>query len=124
MLEHARAGEHPVSAKSRRFPRYRTSLPLRVRSHDERDIEGCCFIIAEGGLGASLPEPISVGSVVQLCLALPTCATPINVWAIVRYQLDLDHGFEFVSLTEGERLSVRQFCNQLAISQRIGQAGG
>jgi hypothetical protein len=114
-------GEQPVSAKPRRFPRYRTNLPLRVRSHNERDIDGCCFVIAEGGLGARLPEPISVGSVVQLWLALPTYSTSINVWAIVRYQLDLQHGFEFVSLTEGERLSIRQFCNELAISRRSGQ---
>ena len=101
----------------RRFPRYRTNLPVRVRNHDERDLDGCCFVIAEGGLGANLPEPIPVGSVVQLRLALPTHPMLLNVWAIVRYRLDLHHGFEFVSLTEGERLSVRQFCNELAIQQ-------
>ena len=101
----------------RRFPCYHTDLPVSVRNHDERDLDGRCFVIAEGGLGANLPEPIPVGSIVRLRLALPTSSTLLNVWAIVRYQLDLHHGFEFVSLTDGERLSISEFCNQLAIQQ-------
>ncbi len=100
--------------KQRRFPRYRTDLPLRVRDHQERDIAGRCRIIAEGGLGALLCDPIGVGSVVQLSLALSTHAVPLEPWAIVRYQIDLQHGFEFISMTEAERLSLRQFCNELA----------
>jgi len=90
-------------------------LPLTVRNHQERDLGGRCFVIAEGGLGGILPEPIPVGSVVQLWLAVPTHPTLLEVWAVVRYQLDLNHGFEFVSLIEGERLSIRLFCNDLAV---------
>jgi len=111
------ARERQGAANRRRFPRYRTDLPISIRNNDERDVEGRCFAIAEGGLGVHLREPISVGSVVQLRLALPNCPTLLSVWAIVRYQLDLHHGFEFVSLTEPEQLSIREFCNQLAIEQ-------
>jgi PilZ domain len=111
------AGEQPKGQNRRRFPRYRTDLPLSVRNNDERDLDGRCFCIAEGGLGAYLPEPMALGSVLQLRLALPTCSTLLSVWAIVRYQLDLHHGFEFVSLTDGERLSLSEFCNELAIQQ-------
>ncbi len=102
-------------SKQRRFPRYRTDLPLGVHNHHERELDGRCLVIAEGGIGGILPEPIPVGSVVQLRFAIPTHRTLFEVWAVVRYQVDLHHGFEFVSLTEDERLSVRQFCNELAI---------
>jgi hypothetical protein len=69
-----------------------------------------------------LAEAILGGSAVQLRVALPTRRTLFQAWAVVRYQLDLHHGFEFVSLTEEERLSVRQFCNQLAGEQAARSA--
>jgi PilZ domain len=113
-----------VWPKQRRFPRYRTNLPLRVRDHQEHDLDGRCLIIAEGGLGVILPKPIPVGSVVQLRLAIPTHPTVVEVWAVLRYSLDLNHGFEFVSLTEAERLSIKQFCKELATrSARISWGG-
>jgi hypothetical protein len=114
VLESAPTGEQQEQAARRRFPRYRTNLPVRVRIRQQRNLDGCCFVIAEGGLGANLPEPISVGSVVQLLFVLPPHSTPLKVWAVVRHQLDRHHGFEFLSLTEDERLAVRQFCNELA----------
>jgi len=110
-------------SKQRRFPRYRTDLPLRVRDHQERDLDGHCFVIAEGGLGGILSEPIPVGSVVQLWLTIPTHPAVLEVWAVVRYCLDLHHGFEFVSLTEAERLSIRHFCNELAMQQAARPVG-
>jgi PilZ domain-containing protein len=104
-------------ANRRRFPRYRTDLPLRVRTPQNRDLDGCCVVIAEGGLGGILPESIPVGSVVQLWLAVPTHPRPLELWAIVRCLREIHHGFEFVSLTEDERQSVREFCIQLAGEQ-------
>jgi PilZ domain len=96
----------------RRFPRYRTDLPLTVCNGQE--LGGRCLVIAEGGIGGILPEAIPVGCVAHLRLSLPTHPTLLEVWAVVRCQLHLHHGFEFVSLTDGERLSVKQFCNELA----------
>src|SRR5271169_2585454 len=58
----------------RRFPRYRTALPLRVRDHLERQLEGYCDIIAEGGLGVTLSETLPLGSVVLLQFSLPNRA--------------------------------------------------
>jgi PilZ domain len=101
--------------QQRRFPRYRTDLPLRVRDQQGDCLDGRCFVIAEGGLGGVLPKPIPVGSVVQLRFAVATHPTVVEVWAVVRYCLDLNHGFEFVSLADAERLSIRQFCKELAI---------
>ena len=106
----------------RRFPRYRTALPLRVRDHLERPLEGHCDIIAEGGLGTTLSETLPLGSVVLLQFTLSNRPTEFQVWAIVRSHVALrQHGLEFVSLTEEERLSIRQFCNELAVQSDSGE---
>ena len=96
----------------RRFRRYLTNLPLTV-GLGERDLEGYCNQIAEGGLGAFLPEPIPAGSVVVLHFAVPSPPAELHVQAVVRYQIGFQHGLEFASLDEGERLSIRRFCDEL-----------
>jgi len=100
------------TTERRRFRRYLTDLPLTV-SLGERDLEGYCNQIAEGGLGAFLPEPVPAGSVVALHFAVPTPPTELHVQAVVRYQIGFQHGLEFVSLAEGGRLAIRQFCTEL-----------
>jgi len=99
----------------RRVSRYRASLPVAVRSRQDGDLEGRTSIISEGGLCLTLPEAIAVGSVVELRFAIPTHPTELRLWAVVRTLIGLQHGLEFVSLTEGERLSLRQLCNVLAL---------
>ncbi|MFZ3209946.1 MAG: EAL domain-containing protein [Terriglobales bacterium] len=103
--------------RQRRFPRHRTDLQLRVRDPLERDLEGRCGIISEGGLAVSLPEPLPVGIVVSLQFTVSTHPTPLYAMAVVRTQLGLQHGLEFVSLTEAEQVSIRQFCNELATQE-------
>jgi hypothetical protein len=118
VLESAQTGGRHEQANRRRFTRYRTNLPVRVRDRQQRTHVGHCFVIAEGGLGATLPESISVGSIVQLVFALPSQATPLKVLALVRNQFDRQHGFEFLSLTDADRQSIKGFCNQLATDPR------
>jgi len=113
----------PISTKDeerqwedhRRFRRYRTNLPLRVRTQEGHHLSGHCFVIAEAGLGASLPEPIPVGSVVQLQFSLSTNST-LRVSAFVRNEVNLSYGFEFATLTDSERLVIKRFCNELALN--------
>jgi hypothetical protein len=90
-------------------------LPLRVRDPAERDYDGRCDVISQGGLGGTVAEPLSVGSVVQLRFALPTHPTLLAVLAVVRSQHDFHHGFEFVSLKDSERAAIKKFCNRLMI---------
>lgn len=86
-------------------------LPITVR-FQKRDFEGHCYQIAEGGLGAFLPEEVPVGSVVYLQFVVLASAE-LRVQAEVRYQLGFQHGFVFASPTEGERVAIRRFCNEL-----------
>jgi PilZ domain len=107
------------SPKRRRFPRYYTDLPLSLRDQREQEFAGRCVVIAEGGIAAMLPEPVPRGSVVTLQLPIPTC--PIALGAIVRNQLGLRHGLEFVSLPDSARGAIRQFCNGLMTQSDDGQ---
>lgn len=102
-------------SRRRRFARYYTDLPLILRDQQEREFAGRCVVIAEDGLAAVLPEPIAAGAVVTLELPIPTHPTVLQVWAAVRSQVGLRHGFEFVSLTEPERAAIRTFCSGLMI---------
>lgn len=104
----------------RRLPRYRTSLPVAVRNRGDGDLEGQSNAISEGGISVTLPGPVPVGSVVLLQFAVPTHPTKLRLWAVVRHLIGLQHGLEFVSVTEGERLSLRQFCNELALQSSAG----
>jgi hypothetical protein len=109
------------TSKRRQFPRYYTDLPLRLRDQREQESEGRCVVIAEGGLGAILPQPIPAGSVVAVQLSIPTHPTALEAWAVVRHQLGLRHGLEFVSLTDSQRAAVKQFCNGLMIQSDDGR---
>jgi hypothetical protein len=104
--------EEWTTGRQRRFRRYLTDLPLTV-SLGEHTLEGYCNQIAEGGLGAFLPEPVPAGSVVSLQFAVLSPPTELRVQAVVRYQVGFQHGLEFTSLNEGERVAIRQFCNEL-----------
>jgi len=97
-------------SERRRFHRYYTDLRLRLRNEQAQEFAGRCTIIAEGGLGAILPEPIPVGALVTLELSLPPDMTVLTVQSVVRNQKGLRHGFEFVTLTDAERTTIRQFC--------------
>jgi hypothetical protein len=108
----------------RRLPRYQTSFPVTVRHRPEHDLAGDSITISEGGISVTLPEPIPVGSVVLLQFTVPTHSTALRLWAVVRHLIGLQHGLEFISLTEGERLSLRQFCNELALRSASGVQAG
>jgi len=97
-------------SERRRFLRYSADVPVRLRNEQAQEFAGRCTIIAEAGLGAILPQPIPVGGLVTLEFSLPPEVTVLTVQALVRDQRGLRHGFEFVSLTDAERTTIRRFC--------------
>jgi len=99
----------------RRCARYHTNLLLRVRASPEHDLDGSCVVISEGGLTGILPKAISIGFAVELRFVLHGLGRVIEVPALIRSLRDIHHGFEFVSLTESDRMALRQFCNGLSI---------
>ncbi len=88
-------------------------LPITVR-FDERDLKGYCDQISESGLGAVLREELPIGSAVSVQFVVPLLhQAEMHVQAVVRSQLYFQHGLMFMSLGEGERIAIRQFCNEL-----------
>lgn len=108
-------GQVGPSNRRRRFPRYYTDLPLTVRDQEEQEFAGRCVVISQGGLAAVLRGPIPKGTVVMLHLPIPTHPTALETWAVVRNQLGLRHGLEFVSLADSEREAIRLFCSGLTV---------
>jgi len=96
----------------RRFQRYLTNLPITVRS-GERDVEGICNQIAEGGLGVLLREPVPEGRTITLNFTLPTHLASLHLKGVVCYEYGYQHGVRFLPLNEEELLAIRQFCSQL-----------
>lgn len=96
----------------RRYPRYRTEIPIKVRLLAEggyTDVLGRCSDIGEGGAGAVLTAEVPKGEVVDLELSCPG-GEQFAVRAIVRYRRGLLHGFEFMSLSTEQRSLVGSLC--------------
>ena len=105
----------------RRFPRYYSDLPVTLCNQQDQKFSGRCVILAEGGLGAILPQPFPPGTVITLQISIPNYETALNAQAIVRNQEGLRHGFEFASLADSERAAIRQFCDGLMLQSDDGR---
>lgn len=115
-------GTPPVETSTRRqFPRHHTDLPIRLLNERGQDFVGRCVVLAEGGFGAVLPNPIPAGSEVTAQVCIPTHPTDLTVQAVVRNQKGLRHGFRFVSLGDAERAAIRQFCRGLMVQSDDGR---
>ena len=51
----------------------------------------------------------------QLQFSLSTDST-LLVSALVRNEVNLSYGFEFAAPSDSQRVAIRQFCNELAVS--------
>lgn len=115
-------GTPPVeSSKRRQFPRHHTDLPIRLRDQRGQDFVGRCVVIAEGGFGAVVPEPIPAGSEVTVQVSIPTHTAVLKAQAVVRNQKGLRHGFEFAFLADSERAAIRHFCSELMLQSDNGR---
>lgn len=68
----------------------------------------------QDGIGGTLTGELEVGEVVSIEFALPGSPLPVRVRAIVRYQIGLHYGFEFLTLTVAQRAAVMATCERLA----------
>lgn len=99
----------------RRFPRYRTDLPLIVKVLGENGysrIHGRCSEIAESGLGAVISAELSPGEMVALELSLYE-GCDLAIRAVVRHRMGFLHGFEYVNTPAEQRRSIVDYCRNL-----------
>ena len=70
--------------------------------------------LGQDGIGATLTGELHVGEVVSLEFTVPVAPHLMKLRGVVRYSLGLRCGFEFLVVTEEQRMIVRQVCALLA----------
>jgi hypothetical protein len=68
------------------------------------------------GIGATITGDLEVGEVVSMEFSLPLSSQPLKLRAIVRYRSGLHYGFEFLTVKEEQRATLRRVTQMLAAS--------
>jgi hypothetical protein len=112
-----RAPAPPPSAYVRRYPRFAIDARLQVRMFQGGEFRTCwgrSTEMGQDGIGATLTGELETGEIVSLDIPLPLSPYPLKVRAIVRYRQGLRYGFEFLTLSENQRETIRRVCEMLA----------
>src|SRR5271166_1270075 len=107
----------PTGAHARRFPRFTLDVRLQVRMFQDGEFRTCwgrSTELGQDGIGATLTGSLESGEIVTLEIPLPLTPYPIKVRAIVRYCQGLRYGFEFLTMNESQRDTVKRVCQYLA----------
>jgi hypothetical protein len=101
----------------RRFPRYRFDARIQVSVFREgltATYWGRTNELGDDGIGATLSGELQAGEVVSLEFPIPVPPHIMKVRALVRYSEGLRCGFEFLVVTDEQKLTLRQVCVLLA----------
>ena len=117
-------GAKAEAAKSfvftRRYPRYAFDVRVKARMLQNGEYESCwgrSTELAIDGIGATLTGELQAGEIVSLEIPLPVGGQALKIRAIVRFRRGLRYGFEFLAVTEGQRVMLRRVCELLAGKQ-------
>ncbi|MFZ0797270.1 MAG: PilZ domain-containing protein [Terriglobales bacterium] len=101
----------------RRYTRYR--FDVRIQASVFREGQTIAYWgrtseLSQDGIGATLSGELQSGEVVSLEFPIPLPPHLMKLRAVVRYCKGLHCGFEFLVMTDEQRLLVRQLCVVLA----------
>ena len=105
------------SQYTRRFPRFIIDVRLQVKMFQAGEFRSCwgrSTEMGQDGIGATLTGSLEPGEIVTLEIPLPLTPYPIKVRAIVRYRQGLRYGFEFLTLNDNQRDTIKRVCEYLA----------
>jgi PilZ domain-containing protein len=114
--EQGKAGTDKPAYK-RRYPRFVIDVRMQVKMFQSGEFRSCwgrSTELGQDGIGATLTGDLESGEIVTLEIPLPLSSYPLKVRAIVRYRQGLHYGFEFLTLSESQRETVRRVCQMLA----------
>lgn len=127
VIHHGEAGlSHRSQAASksykrlRRFSRYRFDVRIQVsifREGQSITLWGRTSELGQDGIGATLSGELKTGEVVSLEFPIPFAPHLMKLRAVVRYSDGLRCGFEFLVVTNEQKLAMRQVCVALANTQ-------
>ncbi len=98
----------PQLVERRRFPRFRYSAPLNIRTGALPEIQGMSLEISESGASILTCATLKVGDIVEL--------EPIGggvAKAIVRRNLGKLYGLEFFGLSSSQAQKISMMCQKL-----------
>jgi hypothetical protein len=104
--------------EARRYPRLAIDVRIKVKMFQTGEFRSCwgrSTELGRDGIGATLTAKLEVGEIVTLEIPLPLSTRPLEIRAIVRYCYGLHYGFEFLTLTEMQRETVRRVCEILHV---------
>jgi hypothetical protein len=105
--------------QTRRFTRYRFDVRIQVSVFREGETFTCWGRTSElslDGIGATLSGEFQPGEVVSMEFPIPLPPHEMKLRAVARYSDGLRCGFEFLVVSEEQRLLLRQVCVVLANS--------
>ena len=111
-------GHQPLAAvkkhsRPRRFSRFGFDARVQLSVFREgvtTQYWGRAGELSQDGIGATLSGELQTGEVVTLEFPLPVPPYLIKVRAVVRYTNGLRHGFEFLVVSDEQRLTLHQLC--------------
>jgi len=106
-----------VVRNTRRFPRYGLDTRISVQVFRAGEVSyfwGRSTELGYDGIGGTLTGDLEPGEVVSMEFPLPLCQYPLKLRAIVRYRDGLHYGFEFLTVTTEQRLSLHRVCEMMA----------
>ena len=108
---------HGKPTFTRRFPRFTIDVRLQVKMFQAGEFRTCWGRSTEMGqddISTTLTDSLEPGEIVTLEIPLPLTPYPIKVQAIVRYRQNLRYGFEFLTLNDNQRDTIKRVCQYLA----------
>jgi c-di-GMP-binding flagellar brake protein YcgR len=105
--------QHPWTLP-RAHSRYLLDLRIIVRAKET--LIGRTKDLAEGGLGATIPNNINIGEIVELELLLPDTKEPLKIKAEVRYRQGFQYGFKYIHITEQQKEMIRRTTRDLHLA--------
>jgi len=107
--------------ETRRHPRYKLEVEVRIYPRNTPVIRGHTVDISESGISAMLRVEVPIGEVVRLEFSLPS--GEVEVHALVRQRSAFRYGFQFVEDSEVQSIVART-CRQLALEQNGTESVG
>jgi hypothetical protein len=101
----------PASREARRYPRYNMNMRVAVQVFRDGVVDslwGRSNEVGQDGMNATLTGELQPGEVASLEFTLPATVSPTKLRAVVRYRSGFRHGFEFLTLTEGQREAIQR----------------
>ncbi|HJS97670.1 MAG TPA: PilZ domain-containing protein [Terriglobales bacterium] len=100
-----------ASREPRRYPRYNLNIRVAVQVFRDGVVDslwGRSNELGQDGMSATLTGELQPGEVASLEFTLPATVMPTKLRAVVRYRSGFRHGFEFLTLTEGQLEAIQR----------------